>query len=271
MRDAVIDRELDLLGVDHQKLHFVGSRVIENADYHCVQAHGFTGTRSTRYEQMRHLSEVCADGVARDILAEDDIELALSVLELRGFDYLAHIDHRTQLVGHLDAYRRLVRNRRFDSYSRRGKAQGNIVRKVGYFIYSDARVRLKLISCDGRSAAYLSYLCVDIEAFERVEQLLRVGFELIGEIIVAVMDGLFEAGYRRLAIGRLTLDNRLFLVLLRHVGHGIRLFDGRELRLFPLRLFGLLAYIEHFKLVFRALGRQRRHAGGSAVHNGGGF
>ena len=88
------------------------------------------------------------------------------------------------------------------------------------------------------------------------------------------MDGLFEAGYRRLAISRLTLDNRLFLVLLRHIGHGIRLFDGRELRLFPLRLFGLgglLAYIEHFKLVFRALGRQRRHAGGSAVHNGGGF
>ena len=274
MRDAVIDRELDLLGVDHKKLHFVGGRVIENADYHCVQAHGFTGTRSTRYEQMRHLRKVCADGVARNILAEDNIELALGVLELRGFDYLAHIDHRTQLVGHLDAYRRLVRNRRFDSYSRRGKAQCDIIRKVCYLIYSDARVRLKLISCDGRTAAYLSYLCVDIEAFERVEQLLRVRFELIGEVVVAVMDGLFEAGYRRLAISRLTLDNRLFLVLIRHVGHGIGLFDGRELLLFLLRLFGLgglLAYIEHFKLVFRALGRQRRHAGGSAVHNGGGF
>ena len=128
---------------------------------------------------MRHLREVCADGVARDILAEDNIELALSVLELRGFDYLAHIDHRTQLVWHLDAYRRFVRNGCFDSYSRRGKAQGDIIRKVCYLIYSDARVRLKLVSCDGRTAAYLSYLCVDIEAFERVEQLLRVRFELI--------------------------------------------------------------------------------------------
>ena len=33
---------------------------------------------------------------------------------------------------------------------------------------------------------------MDIEAFERVEQLLRVGFELIGEVVVAVMDGLVK-------------------------------------------------------------------------------
>ena len=42
MSNAVINRELDLLGIDHQEFHFIGCGVIEKADYHCVDAHRFT-------------------------------------------------------------------------------------------------------------------------------------------------------------------------------------------------------------------------------------
>ena len=76
---------------------------------------------------------------------------------------------------------------------------------------------------------------MDIEALESLKQLLRVGFELVGEVFVAVVYRLLEAGYRGLAISRAALDNGLLRSLLRF-NLGLGLFDG----LFLLGLFGLI-------------------------------
>jgi hypothetical protein len=69
VRDALVVVELDLLGVDEHELHLVRRGLQQDAREHPVDARRLAGAGGAGDEQVRHLGEVGADGLAGDVLA----------------------------------------------------------------------------------------------------------------------------------------------------------------------------------------------------------
>ena len=72
VRDAVVGRQLDHLGVDQDHPQLVGRGPQQQRRQHRVDAAGLTGTGRAGDQQVRHLREVRADEAALDVLAETD-------------------------------------------------------------------------------------------------------------------------------------------------------------------------------------------------------
>ena len=115
MGEIIIHRHFDLLGVDHNEAHLIGTRFVKERDNDAVDADRFTRTGSTRDKKVGHLADVYEDRLTRDILAEARVELALGILELIRFKKLADGNCGGELIGHFNTYRALSGDRRFDS------------------------------------------------------------------------------------------------------------------------------------------------------------
>ncbi len=184
---------------------------------------------------MRHLGKVGADDIARDILAEGYVQLALGVTELRRVDYLTHGYHGFCTVGHFDTDSGFAGYRRLYTHARCGKAHGDIVRKRCDLVYADSRVGHKLISCDGRAAADIGDLRLDLEALEGSDELLRAHLHLSHAVGVAVAFRLLEAVHGREHI--IALDG---CALLGRHEFAVLLILGRLRFGFFLRRFGFV-------------------------------
>ena len=70
MRNAVIDAEFQHLGVDHDEAALVGGELVEKAQDHGVDRHGFARPGGPGNQQVGHLGEVGDHRIAADILAQ---------------------------------------------------------------------------------------------------------------------------------------------------------------------------------------------------------
>ena len=95
MGNAVVHVELDHLGIDHQQLHFIGLRFVQDARNNAVDADRFTRTRRARDEQMRHFGQVADDRLTGNIPAERDGQLGGRIPERRRLHNLAHRNDAT--------------------------------------------------------------------------------------------------------------------------------------------------------------------------------
>ncbi len=69
MRDSVIDTQFHHLGVDHDKLHLIRLRLIQDTHDQCIDTHRFTGTCSAGNQYVRHLADIRHYRLPADILA----------------------------------------------------------------------------------------------------------------------------------------------------------------------------------------------------------
>ena len=76
MRNPVIDRKLQHLGVNHDEAAFIGAETIQQAQDHGIDPDGFARTRGAGNQQMRHARKVRDHRRAADILAECQGQLA---------------------------------------------------------------------------------------------------------------------------------------------------------------------------------------------------
>jgi len=103
MRDAVIDRQFEHLGVDHDHAAFFGRQFIEQRQDHRVDGHGFTGPGGPRDQQVWHLGEVRHDRFAADILAQGQRQAVVAIAEFTTCEDFAQHDLFAVLVGQFDA------------------------------------------------------------------------------------------------------------------------------------------------------------------------
>jgi hypothetical protein len=75
VRDALVHRELQHLGVDHDEPHLGGRRLVDERQDHRVDRHRLAGTGGAGHQQVRHAREVGHHGLAGDVLAERDGDL----------------------------------------------------------------------------------------------------------------------------------------------------------------------------------------------------
>ena len=103
MRNPVIDRELEHLGVDHDQPALFGGQPVKQRQHHRVDRHRLARAGRAGDQQMRHAREIDQDRRAADILAEHENERPARPVESRGFEQLAERHGLPPPVGHLDA------------------------------------------------------------------------------------------------------------------------------------------------------------------------
>ena len=169
VRNAVVVGELDHLRVDEDELDLLWLRLEEDARDQRVDADRLTGARGTGDEQMRHLREVCEDGLAADVHAEADGQLRLRLEELLVLEDFAKLHPLELLVRHLDADGCLAGDR-LDAHGCRGEAQREVVGEIRDLADLNARRRLELVARDGRPVTGIDDLRLDMEVLERLLQ-----------------------------------------------------------------------------------------------------
>ena len=173
MRDSVVYTELNDLWVDHDKLHVLGVRLIEDTHNNRVDADGFTGTCRTCDQKMGHLRDIRDRDLSCNILPDAKRDPGSVCLKLLGFHQFPERYHHILLVRDLDADRCFSRNRRFDTDIRRRQIELNVVRQIYDLADLHAHFRLNLITSDRRTAAYIRNRNIHAEVLQSLLQLRR--------------------------------------------------------------------------------------------------
>jgi len=91
MRDAVIDRQFQHLGVDHDHPAFFRRQLVQQRQDHCVDRNGFTRTSGPRDQQVRHLGKVRDHRVTANVFAQGQRQAHGAVAEItRSEDFTQH-------------------------------------------------------------------------------------------------------------------------------------------------------------------------------------
>ena len=177
MRDVLVDRQFEHLGIDQDEAHVVGGRVEENRRDHRVDRHRLAGPGRARDQQMRHHREIGRHRTSRNILAERDRELAASGRELFGLHDLAQINLLALAIGNLDSDHRLARHRGLDSHGGCAQRHREIVGQVHDLAHLDSRAGLELVHRDHRPRLDLDHAPLDTEIVELLLQHARAALE----------------------------------------------------------------------------------------------
>ena len=103
MRNAVIDGELEHLGIDHDQAALVGLEAVDQAQDHGVDGDRFAGAGGAGDQQMRHAGEIDDHAFAADGLAEAERQLGRSVGVIVVVEQFAQINFLAHRIGQFDA------------------------------------------------------------------------------------------------------------------------------------------------------------------------
>jgi hypothetical protein len=238
VRDAVEDRELDHLRVDHQHAHLFGRLLGQQRHQHDVEAHALAGAGGTRHQEVRHLAEVAVDGLARDVLAERDGQVALVFLPLAQLEDLAQRHGLPDGVGQLEAHARLAGDGRHDAHLLHRERHGEVVGQAADLADLGAALGLELVHGDHGTRVDLVHASLDLVGLERPHQQLgqplqvcRILLHLFGgRLVQEVGPGQLELSAGRAHRGHaLALDDLTAHVLGHHDLGGARGLRERAL------------------------------------------
>ena len=182
VRNPVVNIELDLFRVNENQLYLVRTRLVKQTDEQAVDTYGFTHTGGTGNQQMGHFRDIEIDRRAGNVLAKRGGELAFRLRELLVLDKLAHVDRIDGFIRDLDADGALSGDNAVAAHAAGSKRKCDVVEKVDNRTDSRSCRRLHLIARNGRPSRHIGYLDMDIEAVERLNDLIRVLTQLGGNV-----------------------------------------------------------------------------------------
>ena len=127
VRDPLVLRKLDLLGVDQDHLDLVGALGHEDREDHGVQADRLARPGAAGHQQVGHLGQVEDQGLALDVLAQEERDAALLGSAADAVDHVAQPDDVAVVVGNFDADGRLARDRGHDPHAGHRQGDGQVV------------------------------------------------------------------------------------------------------------------------------------------------
>ena len=140
MRQTVIARKLDALGVDHDQANVLGKGAHEQGRDDGIDHHRLTRTGRTGDQQVRHLGEVGDNRRALGVAADGELErTALHIGQ-----HVAQIDVLALAVGNLDAHKRGAGDRGKDTYRLGSERKRDIVLEARDFAHTLALTGLQL-------------------------------------------------------------------------------------------------------------------------------
>src|SRR5215469_7775281 len=170
VRDILVYRKLEHLGIDQDKAHVVGGRIEENRPDHCVNRHRFTGSCRAGDQQMRHPREVRSHRPPRNVFSQRDGQLTVLGGELLSLENFPQIDSLALAVGHLDSNHRFALHRRLNYHRSRTQSHREVVGEIHNLTDLDARTGFELVHRDDRTRLNLYHPPRDAKVSELLLQ-----------------------------------------------------------------------------------------------------
>ena len=193
VRDPLVDRQLQHLGVDHDEADLFGRRVVEDAGDHPVDRHRLARPGRSGDQQVRHLGEVHGDRRPLDVLAQRHLQLRRRAGEGGVLQDLLEVDDLARQVRHLDADHRLAGDRRHDADRLRLQRHRQVLLQVGDLAGARAGGRRELVHGDDRSHVDLFDLAAHAVVRHRLLEPLGHFVELLLVHVVAPAAGCTRA------------------------------------------------------------------------------
>ena len=219
VRDVLVNRELDHLGVDHDHPELVRPQPVEEREDHGVDGDRLARAGGAGDEQMRHAGEIDDDGGAADVLAQGQRQAGAAAGEDGGFQELAQIDGGTAVVRQLDADH-VAAGDDGDADGEGTQAARDVVGEADHAGSAGAWGGLQLVEGDDRAGLGVRDLAADAEIVEHRLQLAR---DLVQHL-------LGERGLRHVADGGQEVEARQL------VGTVVEIVGGYQVELLPAAL-----------------------------------
>ena len=215
MRDAVVNGQLQHLGVDQNQAHFGRRGLVQQAEQHRVHAHGLARAGSAGHQQVRHTGQIGHHRVAGNIVAQGQGQRGLGVIEGARREHLAKVDDLAVFVGNLDTHHAFAGDHLDHAHRDHGQGAREILGQIGDSRHFDAGGGLNLKARDDRAGIHRGHLGADPEIqqleFQQFGQLLeRLG--RIAQVGIAGF-GVEQRQRRQLAHHRRVEERRLLLAL----------------------------------------------------------
>ena len=167
MRDAVIDRELEHLRVDHDQPALLRREPVEQRQDHGVDGDRLARAGGAGHQQVRHAGQIRDHRLAADGLAEAKRQLVLGGLEVLGGKKLTQVNGLALLVRQLDADGVAAWD---DRHAGRDRAHGagDVVRQRDHARGFDAGRGLELVERHHRTGMDMDHLALDAEVADRL-------------------------------------------------------------------------------------------------------
>ncbi len=218
---------------------------MQQRDQHRVHEAGLARSGRTGDQQVGRLGQVRGDEPALDVLAEPDHQRVVVGPGIGVGHHVAEPDHLPIGVRHLDAHRRLARDRGKQPDVVGGRGIGDVAGQRGDLLDLDARAEFDLVAGDRRSSGEAGDGRVDGELVQHAgdpSDHLLVGrrpglrrgaelqharrWELVGPVQRSVQRQLGRRGDR----GRMRIDHRATQPPGRGLGGSVDRADGRQVQ-----------------------------------------
>ena len=181
MRNAVIDRQFQHLGVDHDQAALFRRQPVEQRQDHGVEADRFARAGGARHQQMRHLGEVGHHRLAADGLAQRQGQRRAGLFVIARRQQFTQVNGFANLVGQLDADDVAARNHG-DARRHRAHRAGDVVGQRDHAAGFHACRRLELVQRHHRAGAHGGDAALDAEIGQHRFQHAGILFQrLVGE------------------------------------------------------------------------------------------
>ncbi len=176
MRDIVVYRKLQHLGIDHDHAALVWRQSIKQRQDHAVETNRLTRSGRARDQQMRHRGKISNHGITCDILAQNDGKLR-GLIGKCGAGRQFMENNRFPLgIGKLNANHGTARNGR-DTSGERRHVPRNIIGQLDDTACLDAAFWLQLIHGDNRAGANLRDHALHFEIIKDIFKEAGVAFQ----------------------------------------------------------------------------------------------
>ena len=167
MRNILINRQLQHLGIDQDQPHLAGRRLVQQAQQHGIDRHRFTGTGSPRHQQMRHLAQIGDHRIAADILTQTQGQGRSHLLVDWRFQHLAQINDLPVLVRDLQTDDRLTGNDFHHPHADYRQTARQILGQITDLTHFDAGCRLDFEAGNNRTRLYRYHLHLNSKTFQQ--------------------------------------------------------------------------------------------------------
>ena len=151
MRQAGVLTHFDLLGVDQDHAHLIGSRSHEQRRDDAVDTARLASAGGTGDEEVRRGGEVQEHRTTGDVLSDGHVEWMRGQFRFGRTHQVAERHQLAGAVGHLDADQGFAGNRREDTHVGGGHRVGDVLLQARDTGHLHARMQFQFVTGDGRT------------------------------------------------------------------------------------------------------------------------
>ena len=162
MGNTLIDRQLQHLGIDHDKAQLFRRGLVEHGEDHDVHPYRLARASSPRHQQVGHLGKIDHHRFTGDILAQHHGQRAVGITKTLRIEHFLEIDGLPLGIGQFDTDIRLARDHLHNPHTDRREGTGQVAGETGDLARLHAWRQIQLETGNNRPRIDTDHASLDV-------------------------------------------------------------------------------------------------------------